>query len=301
MNGKILAGCFALVNAVVSCPMAGAETGAMERAAIWHLSDADSEIWIFGSFHVLPEGYEWRPEGLETALDRTERVWFETDLSPEAFQRTGALLVETGRGDGGLVESLPERHQATLADLAAELGFPLAVIDAAEPWYAALTVVQLGSVRDGADPASGVEMVLAGEAMERGIPVTGLETPEEHVALFTGLSEEAQRAFLESAIEQSGDAGALLDGLRQAWSAQDFAAIEAYGDGSFGSVHPELEQRLLVERNEAWVETIQERLNGEGRDLFVVGAVHTVGDDGIIASLRSAGYRVDGPDMPASH
>ena len=41
--------------------------------AVWHLSDADSDVYIFGTFHILPPGLDWQtpgrlrqPTGLET-------------------------------------------------------------------------------------------------------------------------------------------------------------------------------------------------------------------------------------------
>lgn len=36
--------------------------------ALWQVSDADSKIWLFGSFHLLPPSTEWRTDILERTM-----------------------------------------------------------------------------------------------------------------------------------------------------------------------------------------------------------------------------------------
>ncbi len=279
-----------------SSATAAAQTrAAPAKPAIWKIEDEDSELWIFGSFHVLPSDLEWRPEELDTALESVDTIWFETDLSPEGFAETGAALAAAGRGKGKLLSRLPDDVAAQLKALAQGTGFPVAILDASTVWSAALTAVQLVSTKNGEDPTSGVELTLARDAVQRGIPIRGLESTEQHIGLFTGLSENAQLAMLAGALESPPS---LMSDMRLAWMGQDFVALERYGDRSFGDTHPELGERMIVARNVAWVDAISQRLAGEGRDLVVVGAIHTVGEDGIITLLRERGFNVSGPTIP---
>jgi uncharacterized protein YbaP (TraB family) len=59
--------------------------------------------------------------------------------------------------------------------------------------------------------------------------------------------------------------------------------------------YPELYRRVNVDRNDAWVPKLQRRLDGETqRDtLAVVGALHLIGEDGVVEKLRAKGYRVE--------
>ena len=51
---------------------------------VWIVRDADSEMILFGSVHVLPPGLTWRPEILNKALPRADDIWFEIPVDPVA-------------------------------------------------------------------------------------------------------------------------------------------------------------------------------------------------------------------------
>ena len=50
-----------------------------------------------------------------------------------------------------------------------------------------------------------------------------------------------------------------------------------------------------VDRNNAWMSTLEQRLKAAGSDdtLAVVGTLHLLGDDGVVEKLRAKGYRVE--------
>ena len=52
---------------------------------------------------------------------------------------------------------------------------------------------------------------------------------------------------------------------------------------------PELEDALLVRRNRNWVDSILDMLNDEKDYLIVVGAMHLVGDNSVVAMLEDQG------------
>jgi uncharacterized protein YbaP (TraB family) len=55
---------------------------------------------------------------------------------------------------------------------------------------------------------------------------------------------------------------------------------------------PRLYQRLLVERNRAWLTKIEALFDRQGRAFVVVGAAHLVGPDGLLAMLTAKGFTV---------
>jgi hypothetical protein len=59
--------------------------------------------------------------------------------------------------------------------------------------------------------------------------------------------------------------------------------------------YPKLYQHIDVDRNDAWVPKIAQRLTAPGRDdtLVVVGALHLLGSDGVVEKLRVKGYKVE--------
>jgi uncharacterized protein YbaP (TraB family) len=59
--------------------------------------------------------------------------------------------------------------------------------------------------------------------------------------------------------------------------------------------YPQLYRHINVERNDAWVPKLEQRLRAPGKDdtLVVVGALHLLGSDGVVEKLRAKGYRVE--------
>jgi uncharacterized protein YbaP (TraB family) len=51
-------------------------------------------------------------------------------------------------------------------------------------------------------------------------------------------------------------------------------------------------QRLLVDRNRAWLPKLDALFTRSGRAFVVVGAAHLVGPDGLLAMFRARGYQV---------
>ena len=84
---------------------------AQAAPAMWEIRDDDSAIWLFGSFHVLPENAAWRTELFDTVLADADRVVFETDIRPEAAAQVGAEAYVRGvYVDGTLLTDVLERE-----------------------------------------------------------------------------------------------------------------------------------------------------------------------------------------------
>jgi uncharacterized protein YbaP (TraB family) len=56
---------------------------------------------------------------------------------------------------------------------------------------------------------------------------------------------------------------------------------------------PEIYDRLLVERNANWVESVEPCVKQKTSCFVVVGAAHLVGPDSLVAMLQKKGYKVE--------
>jgi uncharacterized protein YbaP (TraB family) len=50
---------------------------------------------------------------------------------------------------------------------------------------------------------------------------------------------------------------------------------------------------MLVERNAAWVASVDDCIKQKSSCFIVVGAAHLVGPDSLVAMLRKKGYKVE--------
>lgn len=265
---------------------------------LWKASDADNTVYLLGSFHLLtPEDYPLDPR-IDAAFEDAEHVVFELDPAEMAGPALGeAMRAAATRTDGRrLQDELPEASWRQLQAWAADNGVSVDTLQSFEPWYASL-LVSLSRMRAlGLDPALGLDRHFGRRATEAGKGVEGLETGAEQIALFDGMDAEQQRQALDEALGSPEELEANLREMHARWRAGDGEGLYAGSALRLREQYPALYARVNVERNQAWLSRLQALLDegGEGEDaLVVVGALHLLGEDGVVEMLRAEGYAVE--------
>jgi len=115
---------------------------------------------------------------------------------------------------------------------------------------------------------------------------------EFQVGLFADLTAEQSLAFLRYTLVDLETVVPELDKLLAHWRAGNVAAVEALMGEGFDDF-PELLDKMVTDRNRAWMSPIEELLAGDSDAMVVVGALHLVGEDGIVNLLRKKGYTVE--------
>jgi len=94
---------------------AAVESELPPQPPMWVVSDADSEITLYPTLHILPPEVEWKSEELTRRLAEAEEVWFEimpgADTDPALQQRMMQLGLAPG---SSLSANLTEDEVATL-------------------------------------------------------------------------------------------------------------------------------------------------------------------------------------------
>lgn len=264
--------------------------------ALWVIRDADSTIYLLGSVHVLRPTTQWASDRVDQAFDSANTIWFEI-TNPDDQAAAMPLIAEHGLSlDRPLSSRLTAEEWAEVQAAARTSGTPAAQLEAMQPWLAALSLSMAPLIKAGYDPKSGVEVVLRDRAQKAGKPIRGLETMEQQIRLLAGLSEEAQMAFLRSALETFEEATPRLDGMVQAWAEGDVARIERLGVDQIRKESEEVYQAVLARRNADWANQIKTLLDGSGVDFIAVGAAHLAGPDSVQALLAQKGVQADRVD-----
>ena len=263
---------------------------------VWVVKDADSEMLLFGSVHVLPPGLTWRPTALDAGLAGAEDVWFELPVGPDTDLEVARLAGTAGvlAPDKSLFRLLPPADAQRLGRVADAYGVDKGVLDRLEPWLAEVALAAAAFGRAGADAGHGVEAVLSAAAPPSARR-RALETPAEQIGLFADTPLPEQVASLRtSLIELESDPESYVK-LVRAWLAGDTGALDREALQPLRKASPVLFRRLVSERNARWTAELDARLKGKGRTVVVVGVGHLVGDGGVPARLRALGYSVTGP------
>jgi len=272
--------------------------GAPARAQppVWVVRDADSEIVLFGSVHVLPEGLNWRPATLDRALDDADDLWFELPIDAGAELAAAQLAVKSGMLPKGqrLSDLLAPEDQARLERMAGRYGLAPAFLDGMQPWFAEVALAAAAYQAAGARADHGVEKQIAARAppaAER----RAFESVEEQLAIFADTPRAAQVASLSASLKEMEADPKAFEDLVAAWMRGDVGALRQEALEPLKAAAPVLYRRLVTERNERWLTALRQRLAGSGETVVVVGVGHLLGPDGLPERLRALGYSVEGP------
>lgn len=259
--------------------------------ALWEVRDTDTILYLFGTVHILKPGANWRTPVIDQALDSAAEVWLEADdPDPAALQ---PLIMELGVDAANpLPRKLTEDEKAQLLAATTSIGMPPNALDPMRPWLAALTLAVVPIVQAGYDPALGVDKAVRTAAAEAGTPVRTFETAQQQMRFFADMPEELQMQLLRNAFEDLEEGPAMVDRLAAAWASGDVAAIEEIMLAGLRAEAEELYRILIVGRNAAWAETLNDRLEEPGIAFVAVGAGHLVGPDSLQSMLEGEGVTI---------
>ena len=269
---------------------------------LWQVSDADNTVYLLGSFHLLKaDDYPLSSDVNESFAD-AEVVVFE--MPPEEMnspQLPVQMMQAAVRTDGTtLDDELPADTAARLHEWEAANSIALQAsgltperIQMFEPWFVGLMISMTEMARQGLDPKLGLDQHFIDAAAIAGKRTGGFETAAQQIAFLDGMDREEQLQFIDEALTQAADDD--LSMLHAYWRAGDAEAIWDEMGADMSDRYPKLYRHINVERNEAWVPKIEQMLAEPGTDdtLVVVGALHLLGDDGVVEKLRAKGYEVE--------
>ncbi|MGH8157901.1 MAG: TraB/GumN family protein [Rhodanobacter sp.] len=265
-------------------------TTALAQPALWMVKNAHTTIYLFGTVHLLPDDTTWHYPALDQALAASDSLTIElTDDDSASMQ---ALVLQYGLDPAHpLSARLTPAENASLAQAAQTAGLPggIQTLQIMRPWLAALTLAVAPLVKAGLDPAHGVDKLLKAQMQQAGKPVNGMETAEQQIRFLADLPPDVELAFLRSTLHDIDKGPAELTELISAWKNGDIATIARIEDEDVRQQAPELYQRLLVQRNQAWASKIATMLQQSGTVFIAVGAGHLAGPDSVQVQLGKLG------------
>ncbi len=279
--------------AATACAAAPAAEPKAASPALWKVADEDTTIYLFGTIHLLPKDTKWRSPEFDRAAAGSDTLVVETVIDEKNPAATMGEVFKLAISPGlpPLLDRVPADKRDALATMVAKSGIPAQAFDKIETWAAAFMLLGVHFQSLGLDSGSGVESVLKKQFEEGGKTVGQLETNAEQLGYFDRLSEEAQRKFLLSVVENPSDMKEQFGGMLDAWARGDVKAIgESFNRDLAAAV--ELKEALLVKRNANWANWVKGRLDRPGTVLVAVGAGHLAGEESVQAMLESKGVRV---------
>jgi uncharacterized protein YbaP (TraB family) len=276
--------------------------GAAQAApAMWRVTSANSEVYLFGTLHALQPAAHWRTPAYDAAYAKASVVWFEADLGAADPATVGLIMSRYGVDpERGLSEKLAA---ADLQALRSETD--MARVEHLRPWAAALMLSMQPVLARGARVEAGADMAVTREARTGGKQIKVFETLEDQARMFSSLPEPAEIQYLAEVIRQrrapsprrinlTPSAESSAECMESQWLAGDLARLGPGLAGELAHENPSLYDALLKQRNLAWADKLTAEMGqASGVELVNVGALHMVGPDGLPALLKARGFKVE--------
>ncbi len=278
--------------------MLSVEAGAEDNVgpAMWRMTDADSEIYLFGTFHILPPTLNWTTAGLDEAMKRTPFTMTEADTdSPESQTKMGALVQELGLNPPGVTLSsqLGPARAKQFGVVAEKIGLPMAALEPMRPWLALLSLAVGAMQAQGYTSEAGAETIILNRAAAQKDKIAHLETAEFQIRALASLSTDEWLADFERSLEQIADFQGFSKRTLEAWRTGDLQSIDKEMIGPMRDAAPDAYKTLIVDRNTNWVGRIEEIMAGSDDYFIAVGAGHLIGEDGVVEMLERKGYAIE--------
>jgi uncharacterized protein YbaP (TraB family) len=259
--------------------------------ALWVVKDADTTIYLFGTFHALDGKTDWFNDEVRAAFDRSSKVYFEI-VKPEDQAAIAPLVQQYWLAKDGktLTSRLSEKGRKDLSAALAKLGAPPTALDQFKPFAASMMLAVLGMQKVGKTGEQGAEAVITAAAKKAKKPVDQLESIEFQFRMFDSLPEAEQIRMLEYTAETIDEMEPMFARMTKAWNNGDAEGL-ANMMNEMQSQSPALYELLLSGRNRTWAEWIENRLKSPGTVFLAVGAGHLAGKDSVQDLLAKDGIK----------
>ena len=258
---------------------------------VWAIRGAHNTVYLAGSVHLLPAQDAALPPAFDRAYADSDKLVMELDLGQlDPLQAAGWMMEHGALPAGSTLRGvLGEPLYTRVSAAAADLGLSMEILDGQSPWVVGIELADLEYLHLGFDPQQGVEEQFVHRAQSDGKPTAGLETLSEELASLEALSREDQLRLLDQTLSELKEAPGEMQEVLGAWRRGDAARLASLLAREYRAF-PALYRPLVTARNQRWLPQIEQLLHGERNCLVVVGALHLVGEGGLLELLRRDGF-----------
>ena len=283
--------------------------GSMNAQILYKITgkDAKGASYIIGTYHLADASFTEKISGLQTALAETEQVYGEVNMEnimqPASSQKmTAAMMLPEGQTLKTVLT--PEQFGKVSAFAKELMGVGLdndmvfSQLGKMSPRALATQFTLLLFMKNSTtpfNPANGLDNFFQMQAKQNNKPIGGLETIDFQIeTLYKSTPIERQVEELICLVDNKEYNLMMVQEITKAFYAQDLQAIEKAADEKLNNScdsTPEEEETLIYGRNDNWMK-LMPAIMAEKPTFFAVGALHLVGERGMLAQLQKAGYTV---------
>jgi uncharacterized protein YbaP (TraB family) len=263
---------------------------APKRGVLYEVRSGSNIVYLYGTIHLGKADFYPMNAEIPRAVAASSQVYLETDILDPAAA-TSMATAERYPSGVTLEKKLPPAVMTKVETVFGRYGVTRQEINGKRPWALANDLLMRKAAEMGYEPMFAPDIYLASIAQLLGKQTSGLESIDEQIQVFKGMSEDGQRAYLEDAVSsfESGRLATVLQASVDAWASGDAAtmaaALQKEQDDEPAALK-EITQRLLDDRNVRMAERIDSIAHSGSSAFVAVGAAHLVGRGSVVELLR---------------
>jgi uncharacterized protein YbaP (TraB family) len=263
-----------MVNLLIAAALATAAPSAApaslpaDEPAMFVVRDADTTIYIFGTFHALDGQAHWFGSQVRNAFEQSNELVLETVI-PEGPIPAGAIAP----------------------------GFRGPSVTPSASFLATTRMAISAGRAQGMQVGNGADMVLRHQAEAEGKAVEGLETFQFQLDMFNRMPPGPAAAPVSAATNAGQPIAAAspmaslskaMAEMQSAWKRGDQSVFVRMLN-QLNNSSPDTYRMMFTERNARWADWIRARMQAPGTVFVAVGAGHLAGRDSVLVRLAERG------------
>ncbi|MBN1327165.1 MAG: TraB/GumN family protein [Candidatus Cloacimonetes bacterium] len=269
---------------------------------MWEVQGGYNKAYLLGSIHTMPKDIYPLDEKIERAFLESDKLVMEVNPTKFDQQEINNFIITHAvyQDTTNLKTHLPQDIYQTLNAKFMELGFKDDQVKAYKPWFVSINL-SLGALQKiDVEKEQGIDLHFLKKAEEREMPVLELETALAQFEALSSMDKETQKDVLINSLDELDDIPKFFDKLLQAWKDGDAEKMNEVSRQKILEAEEELPgirdyyNELFLNRDKNILEKITAFLEDEEKSTYfiIVGAVHLVGDDGLLQMLQEKGYKI---------
>lgn len=258
------------------------------QSLLWRIqgNGLQQPSYVFGTIHMIcADRYFWT-DSMKVALASTRQLCLELPMADTNLQENTmqALVLPEGKTLSDYFSEKAYEHLSSI--LNDSLQMPIESFEQFKPFllYSLLTLKSA----DCESPIAYENKLMATEK-QRQLPIIGLETLEQQLALFDQMPKEDLSNMILKLADHIGESKQKYQQMVDKYTHQDLdglyqLVLETPDFAKFRNI-------LLDNRNKSWIPKMK-KIMGVTPTFFAVGAGHLPGENGVLHLLEAAGYQV---------
>jgi uncharacterized protein YbaP (TraB family) len=269
-------------------PAAAVQRATGGKHCLWRVTDAKAPVYLLGSIHSMRKNDYPLPPVIEQAIRESQEFYFEID--PRGDAELGKKLGAAAVLPKGVVikQKIDPKVWNFLVQISTRQNYSWAGLRA---WAIALFVLDY-PVYERTSSAYGLDNYVEKKARAHGRPMHGLETVDQHVNVYAGMTDLESEVYLLEAIVFAHQSDARYREAVNDWRTGNIERLYQLEMPDIKGAEG-LNPRFLEWRNVRWIPKIESAIKSGRPTIIVAGAMHFSGPHSVIGMLRARGHTIE--------